>query len=383
MSQVSGHAARRVEQVARSRGPGFGCRRGDIASAGGGGAGGRGGRQAGGSDLPARGRRARPHHHGQESRGADDLPPQHGTPAGGGGDGALPQVQCGIGPPTDEGFFYDFVVPRPFVPEDLDAIEKKMRELAQADFRFERQMWPRDEARRFFGARGEPLKVQLIDEKTEGQAEVSVLHHQGPRHLRGLLRRPARAVERPVERLQAADDVERLLEGRRPQPADAAGLRHRVLLREGAAGAPASGSRKPRRATTARSASDQKLFMFHPWAPGATFWLPKGTIIYNTLASYMREVLVPGRLHRGEGADRLQQGAVGDVRPLVALPPEHVPRWNTRRPRASRWALKAMNCPGHMLMYRAARSAATGTCPSATTSRRRCTGTRRRGCCRA
>ena len=69
---------------------------------------------------------------------------------------------------------------------------------------------------------------------------------------------------------------------------------------------------------------DQKLFMFHPWAPGATFWLPKGTIIYNTLAAYMREVLVPGRLHRGEGADRLQQGAVGDVRPLVALPPEHV-----------------------------------------------------------
>ena len=82
-------------------------------------------------------------------------------------------MQCGIGPPTDEGFFYDFVVPKPFVPEDLDAIEKKMRELAQADFRFERQMWPREEAKRFFGARGEPLKVQLIDEKTEGQAEVS------------------------------------------------------------------------------------------------------------------------------------------------------------------------------------------------------------------
>ena len=60
----------------------------------------------------------------------------------------FPDVQCGIGPPTDEGFFYDFVVPRPFVPEDLEAIEQKMRELAQADFRFERQMWPREEAKR-------------------------------------------------------------------------------------------------------------------------------------------------------------------------------------------------------------------------------------------
>ena len=45
----------------------------------------------------------------------------------------FPAVQCGIGPATDEGFFYDFVVPRAFVPEDLEAIEKKMRELAQQD----------------------------------------------------------------------------------------------------------------------------------------------------------------------------------------------------------------------------------------------------------
>src|SRR5262245_57271713 len=85
----------------------------------------------------------------------------------------FPGVQCGIGPATDEGFFYDFVMPRPFKPEDLDAIENKMRELASEDLRYERQMWPRDEAKAFFAARGEPLKVQLIDEKTEGQAEVS------------------------------------------------------------------------------------------------------------------------------------------------------------------------------------------------------------------
>jgi threonyl-tRNA synthetase len=79
----------------------------------------------------------------------------------------FPGVQCGIGPPTDEGFFYDFVVPRPFVPEDLEAIEKKMRELADQNLVFERQMWPREEAKRFFRDRGEPLKVQLIEEKTE------------------------------------------------------------------------------------------------------------------------------------------------------------------------------------------------------------------------
>src|SRR5439155_8857512 len=74
----------------------------------------------------------------------------------------FPGTQCGIGPATDEGFFYDFVVERPFVPEDLETIENKMRELASQDLIYERQMWPREEARAFFAKRGEPLKVQLI-----------------------------------------------------------------------------------------------------------------------------------------------------------------------------------------------------------------------------
>src|SRR2546422_6100115 len=85
----------------------------------------------------------------------------------------FPGTQCGIGPATDEGFFYDFVVERPFVPEDLELIEKKMKELAAQDLPYERQLLPREKAKEFFAARGEPLKVQLIEEKTEGQAEVS------------------------------------------------------------------------------------------------------------------------------------------------------------------------------------------------------------------
>ena len=61
-----------------------------------------------------------------------------------------PGVQCGIGPAIDEGYFYDFVVPQPFVPEDLERIEAKMRELAGQDLIFERQMWDRQEAIDFF-----------------------------------------------------------------------------------------------------------------------------------------------------------------------------------------------------------------------------------------
>jgi len=86
----------------------------------------------------------------------------------------FPKVQCGIGPPIEDGFFYDFVVERPFVPEDLEAIEAKMKDLASKDYVYERQMWPRQDAIDFFTRRGEPLKVQLIEEKTAGQPEGSV-----------------------------------------------------------------------------------------------------------------------------------------------------------------------------------------------------------------
>ena len=88
--------------------------------------------------------------------------------------------------------------------------------------------------------------------------------------------------------------------------------------------------------------------MFHPWAPGATFWLPKGTTLYNTLADYMRGVLFPA-------------GYAEVKAPIVFNKAlwETSGHWQHYRQnmflvevaKASRWALKAMNCPGHMLMF--------------------------------
>src|SRR5688500_4225807 len=204
----------------------------------------------------------------------------------------FPGAQCGIGPATDDGFFYDFVVDRPFVPEDLEAIEKKMRDLAQQDLPYERQSWPREEAKQFFGSRGEPLKVQLIDEKTEGQREVSCYTIKdretfvdfcvGP-HVPSSGRLKAfkllstsnaywkgDAKNQPMQRIYGtAFFSDRELQAYLQRIEEAKLRDHRKI------------------------GKDQKLFLFHPWAPGATFWLPKGTIIYNTLAAYMREVLVP------------------------------------------------------------------------------------------
>ena len=155
----------------------------------------------------------------------------------------FPGAQCGIGPATDEGFFYDFVVDRPFVPEDLDAIEKKMKELASQDLPYERQMWS--------ARRGDAvLRVarraaqSAADRREDGRAAGGVvLHDQGPRHVRGFLRRPARPFERTPQGVQAPEHLERVLEGGCAQPADAAHLRHGVLQRQGAAGASAAARR--------------------------------------------------------------------------------------------------------------------------------------------
>jgi threonyl-tRNA synthetase len=258
----------------------------------------------------------------------------------------FPGVQCGIGPATDEGFFYDFVVPRPFVPEDLDAIEKKMRDLAQQDLAFERQMWPRDEAKRFFGDRGEPLKVQLIDEKTEGQAEVSCYTIKdrdtfvdfcvGP-HVPSTGKLKAfkllstsnaywkgDARNQPMQRVYGTAFLsEKDLQAHLHRLEEAKKRDHRKIGRE------------------------QRLFMHHGWAPGATFWLPKGTVVYNTLADYMRGVLIPA-------------GYTEVKAPLVF----NKALWETSRhwehyrenmflvdSEGEQMGLKPMNCPGHFLMY--------------------------------
>src|SRR5437899_1638770 len=263
----------------------------------------------------------------------------------------FPGVQCGIGPATDEGFFYDFVVPRPFVPEDLDAIEQKMKEFAAQDLVYERQMWPRDEAKAFFAKRGEPLKVQLIEEKTEGQKEVSCYtikdketfidfcvgpHVPSTGKLKAFKLLSASnaywkgdARNAPMQRIYGtAFFSDKDLKAYLTQIEEAKKRDHRKLGRE------------------------LGLFWFHQWAAGEPFWLPKGTTLVHLLGNYMREVLVPA-------------GYVEVRAPLVFNKAlwEMSGHWQHYRQNmfliespgaegdAEKSSLKPMNCPGHMLLF--------------------------------
>jgi len=278
----------------------------------------------------------------------------------------FPSVQCGIGPATEDGFFYDFVVPRPFVPEDLEAIEKKMRELAAQDLVFERQMWPRGEAKSFFTGRGEPLKVQLIEEKTEGQSHVSCYTIRdketfvdfcvGP-HVPSTGRLKAfkllstsnaywkgDARNQPMQRIYGtAFFSDKELKGHLTQIEEAKKRDHRKL------------------------GKDLGLFTFHPWAPGAAFWLDKGTTLYHLLADYMREVLFPAGYVEiktplvfnkalwemsGHWSHYRQNMFVIDT--AAGSVPDGAARTVPVGEEAGDHELmgvKAMNCPGHMLVF--------------------------------
>jgi len=258
----------------------------------------------------------------------------------------FPGAQCGIGPATDEGFFYDFIVDRPFIPGDLEAIEKKMKELAQQDLPYERQLWPRDEAMAFFAKHGEPLKVQLIEEKTEGQKEVSCYTIKdketfvdfcvGP-HVPSTGKLKAfkllstsnaywkgDARNAPMQRIYGTAFLsDKDLKAHLTQIEEAKKRDHRKLGRE------------------------LGLFTFHQWAPGAAFWLDNGTRVYNTLANYMRDVLFPA-------------GYVEVKTPLIYNKAlwERSGHWKHYRKdmfliesEGESMSLKPMNCPGHFLTF--------------------------------
>ena len=258
----------------------------------------------------------------------------------------FPGAQCGIGPATDEGFFYDFVVDRPFVPEDLDAIEKKMKELAAADLPYQRQMWPRAEAIRFFSQKGEPLKVQLIEEKTEGQPEVSCYIIKDRDTFVDFCVGPHVPSSGRLKAFKLLNTSNAYWKGdAKNQPMQR--IYGTAFLNDAELKAHLHRIEEAKKRDHRKLGKDLGLFMFHPWAPGATFWLAKGTVLWNTLADYMRGVLIPA-------------GYVEVKAPIVF----NKALWET----SGHWAhyrenmflveseqeqmgLKAMNCPGHFLIY--------------------------------
>ena len=252
----------------------------------------------------------------------------------------FPEAKLAIGPPTDDGFYYDFLVSRPFSPEDLVTIEERMRRDIAASIPFHRKELSRGEAEEQFAA--QPFKLELIAGIPAGEP-ISTYRHgifedlcEGPHvestdaiktfkllsvagaYWRGDEKRPM------LQRIYGtAFESQEALEEHLHQLEEAQRRDHRVLGKE------------------------LGLFFFDPLAPASPFFMPKGALVYNLLVEYMRglykrygyqEVITPQIF----GTDLWRRSGHYE---------NYIENMYLINAEEREYGVKPMNCPAHCLMY--------------------------------
>ncbi|MGA9599551.1 MAG: threonine--tRNA ligase [Methylocystis sp.] len=257
----------------------------------------------------------------------------------------FPGTQVTIGPVIENGFYYDFYRGEPFTPEDLPAIEKKMREIIARDRPIVREVWSRNEALDFFEKKGEAFKGELI-ESIPGDEDLSVYKQgewldlcRGP-HLTSTGKIGTAFKLMKVAGAYWRGDSNRPMLSRiygtawtSQEELDA--YLHRLEEAE----------RRDHR----RLGREMGLFHFQEEGPGAVFWHAKGWTLFQTLVSYMR------RRQKAAGYQEVNTPQVLD-RALW----ETSGHWQTYRENMFLtktederiFALKPMNCPGHVALFK-------------------------------
>jgi threonyl-tRNA synthetase len=255
-----------------------------------------------------------------------------------------PTAKMVIGPVIEDGFYYDIAYERSFTPEDLAAIETRMRELIAKDYDVIKRMTPREEVIRIFKERGEDYKLRLIDDMPNEKA-MGLYHHEeyvdmcrGPhvpntrflRHFK--LTKLAGAYWRGDSRNEMLQRIygtawadEKSLKAYLTRIEEAEKRDHRKLGKE------------------------MDLFHFQEEAPGAVFWHPKGWTIFQTLIAYMRE------RQREAGYQEVNAPEIMDAdlwRQSGHLEKFGENMFLTKTPDERVYAIKPMNCPGHVQIFK-------------------------------
>jgi len=255
----------------------------------------------------------------------------------------FPEAKLGIGPAIADGFYYDFDVPRPLTPEDLEKIEGEMRKIIAADLPFERREVSREEALALFGEAGQPYKVELITELPP-DAVISCYRQgefldlcTGP-HV------PSTARVGAVKLLSVAGAYWRGDERNKQLqriygtcfPTEEELHAHLERLEEA------------RRRDHRRLGVELDLFSFHEEGPGFPFFHPKGMVLWHELERFWRE-------------EHLKRG-YREIRTPIILNRrlwERSGHWDHYRENmyfttidGVEYAVKPMNCPGGILVYK-------------------------------
>jgi threonyl-tRNA synthetase len=255
----------------------------------------------------------------------------------------FPDAQVTIGPVIEDGFYYDFSYKRPFTPDDLAAIEKRMSEISSRDLKVERKVWDRSEAINFFKNQGEHYKAQII-EAIPGDEDVS-LYSQG--NFTDLCRGPhvpttSRLKVFKLMKLAGAywrgdshnEMLQRIYGTAWTKREDQEGYLRRLEEAE----------KRDHR----KLGKQMDLFHLQEEAPGMVFWHPKGWIIWQQVEQYLRDVL------RHNGYLEIRTPSVLDKSLW-----ERSGHWENFRENMfvtqseeREFAVKPMNCPGHVQVFK-------------------------------
>jgi threonyl-tRNA synthetase len=256
----------------------------------------------------------------------------------------FPDAQVTIGPVIENGFYYDFAYQRPFTPEDLAAIEARMAELAKQDFPVTREVWPRDKAVEFFKSIGERYKAELIAAIPAGE-DVSLYREgdfvdlcRGP-HVPSTgklkvfkLMKVAGAYWRGDSKNEQLQRVYGTAWAKRDE-LDA----YLRMLEEA--------EKRDHR----KLGPMLDLFHLQEEAPGSVFWHPHGWRLFQDLINYMRgrqEAAGYVEVNTPDVMDR----SLWEVSGHWFNYREHM--FTTQTEDERMFALKPMNCPGGMLLYK-------------------------------
>lgn len=254
----------------------------------------------------------------------------------------FPDAQVTIGPVIEDGFYYDFSYKRPFTPEDLAAIEKRMYEISKRDLKIERKIWDRSEAINFFTQQGENYKAQIIA-SIPGEEDVS-LYSQG--NFTDLCRGPhvpATSKIKVFKLMKVAGAYWR-------------GDSNNEMLQRiyGTAwGNKDDQKNYLRRLEEAEKRDHRKLgkqldlFHVQDEAPGMVFWHPKGWTLWQQIEQYMRQLL------NNNGYQEIRTPQILDKNLW-----ERSGHWENFRENMFTthsderdFAIKPMNCPGHVQIF--------------------------------
>ena len=253
-----------------------------------------------------------------------------------------PDAQVTIGPVIENGFYYDFAYKRPFTPDDLIAIEAKMAELAKKDEPITREEWSRDDAVKFFTEQGEQYKAELIaaipaDQKISLYREGDFIDLcRGP-HVPSTGKLKVFKLMKLAGAYWRGDSnnemLQRVYGTAWAKKEDQAAYLHMLEEAE---------KRDHRKLGKAMD-----LFHMQDEAPGLVFWHPKGWTIWQEVEQYMRKV------YRDNGYQEVKAPQI-----LDSTLWEKTGHWGnykdnmfTTESENRNYALKPMNCPGHIQIY--------------------------------